>query len=71
MQVHVGAKGDESDQRVVGHEVERLLQRILQLIQVLVLDAGVDDEEEVNKKMEGMTDEEKEAFRENFKKERA
>ena len=44
--MHVRAKGNESYQRIVGHEIKRLLQRVFELIEILVLDTGVNDEEE-------------------------
>lgn len=46
MDVDHGAKRDETHQRLVRKEVQALLKRVLQVIQLLVVDTGVDHKHE-------------------------
>mmetsp|Transcript_22641 Transcript_22641/g.70877 ORF Transcript_22641/g.70877 Transcript_22641/m.70877 type:complete len:374 (+) Transcript_22641:1469-2590(+) len=43
---NVGPKGDEAHEGVLGQQVQRLLDRVLQLVELRVRQAGVEDEDE-------------------------
>ena len=46
MHVYVGPVSDEAHQGVLRQQVERLLQRVLELVELVVVDAYIDDEDE-------------------------
>ena len=46
MNVYIRPVSDESHQRLLRQQVEALLQRVLELVELVVVDAYVDDEDE-------------------------